>query len=276
MKRLFILLFPVQVFCTATTYYPLHADNSWTLQSQFLISIQTLHENIVETKSHDGVDYYKFDYFRNASGVWVGISGELVLTLVGGTAHTLYDFGAGEGDTWTAPDPPSTVSGRVKLVSKTEEVETFAGTFENCYHFSHRIDDSNSYDEWFAPGVGLVKRETKLMGGSIEALLIEYSVNTTHVKKPARKQPGRFILHAGYPNPFNASTTIGLTMPGTAGVRIDIFDATGRSVERLVDHVLPEGEYRFIWSAARQPSGVYWIRAVTGTQTEVRKMLLQK
>ncbi|MBN2000721.1 hypothetical protein JW935_24440 [candidate division KSB1 bacterium] len=273
---IFIILFPVQVFCTASKYFPLHQDNNWTFQSKFLISIQTYHENIVETTSFEGVEYYKFDNFRNATNVWTGISGEQVLTLVGNKAYTLYDFGAEEGSTWLAPDPPSSVSGRIKLVSKTEKIDTPAGSFSNCYRFSHRIDDSNSYEEWFAAGVGLVKREIKLMGGLIEAVLIDYSVNTTNVHGFKTQKVQNFYLYANYPNPFNASTTIGISVPEPDAVRIQIVGPTGRLVDIITDSFLPAGEHRFTWTALQHATGTYWIIAKLGPETAVRKILLQK
>ncbi len=43
----------------------------------------------------------------------------------------------------------------------------------------------------------------------------------------------KFALHAGYPNPFNPSTTIAYDLPEAAEVRLTVFDGLGRRIEEL-------------------------------------------
>jgi hypothetical protein len=66
-------------------------------------------------------------------------------------------------------------------------------------------------------------------------------------------------------NPFRSQTTIhyGLALPGRT--RVDVLDATGRVVCRLVDADLASGEHRVAWSGRDEQgravaAGVYFCR----------------
>lgn len=78
------------------------------------------------------------------------------------------------------------------------------------------------------------------------------------------------------PNPFNPVTRIGYNIPSTQHVRIAIYDVAGRLVENLVNEVKGPGEYMVEWNAGNLPSGVYFYRMQTGSQTLVRRATLLK
>jgi photosystem II stability/assembly factor-like uncharacterized protein len=88
-------------------------------------------------------------------------------------------------------------------------------------------------------------------------------------------------LHAAVPNPFNPSTTIGFTLPGSAHVRLSIHDASGHLVTSLVDETRAAGTHRVRWDG-RDPhgrslaSGMFLARLVWEGGTESRKLLLVK
>jgi hypothetical protein len=85
------------------------------------------------------------------------------------------------------------------------------------------------------------------------------------------------------PNPFNPGTTLRLEVPAVAGahphVVVDLFDARGRLVRRLVSGTRPPGRYAVPWNGrdargARLPSGVYLYRARAGTESLSGKLAL--
>jgi hypothetical protein len=78
------------------------------------------------------------------------------------------------------------------------------------------------------------------------------------------------------PNPFNPVTRISYTVPSTQHVRIAVYDVAGRLVENLVNEVKAPGEYLVEWNAGSLPSGVYFYRMQTGSQTIVRRATLLK
>jgi hypothetical protein len=88
--------------------------------------------------------------------------------------------------------------------------------------------------------------------------------------------PSSFSLSQNYPNPFNARTSIRYNLPRAVNVTIDIFDITGRMVERLISGLQEAGEHSVIWEAAGVSSGVYFYRIRAGEYVSNRRCLLIK
>jgi len=83
-------------------------------------------------------------------------------------------------------------------------------------------------------------------------------------------------LHPPYPNPFNPSTTIGYDLPLTADVRLNVYDALGRMVARLVSGHQSSGSYLVSWGADGLPSGLYIVRLEAGAYLETWQLMLLK
>jgi hypothetical protein len=67
------------------------------------------------------------------------------------------------------------------------------------------------------------------------------------------------------PNPFNPQTTIAFALPRAGRARLEIVDARGRRIARLIDEDLSAGEHRAVWrgmddAGRRAASGVYLAR----------------
>jgi len=90
----------------------------------------------------------------------------------------------------------------------------------------------------------------------------------------ASEVPQEFSLSHNYPNPFNPSTRLTLSAPGREHVTVEVYDLLGRRVAQLVDGVLAPGMHIVEWNASGFASGVYLCRAITGSQSITRKMLL--
>lgn len=87
--------------------------------------------------------------------------------------------------------------------------------------------------------------------------------------------PARFELSGVYPNPFNESATVQLTLPSAGTVRADVFDVTGRRVATLHHGALGAGVHRVPFDARALTSGVYIVRAENGSgQVRAVKALL--
>ena len=83
------------------------------------------------------------------------------------------------------------------------------------------------------------------------------------------------------PNPFNPSISVRLAIPGTqaVAVRVDVFDARGRRVRRLVDEVLSPGTAVRTWNGRSDadqvlPSGIYLYRVEAAGQVTRGKLTL--
>jgi hypothetical protein len=89
--------------------------------------------------------------------------------------------------------------------------------------------------------------------------------------------PDKFLVMQNYPNPFNSITTIRYVLPQPGKVSIEVYDTTGRVVERLLSGIQQTaGEHRILWQNTCLASGVYFYRIRTGTYEAVRKCLLIK
>lgn len=89
--------------------------------------------------------------------------------------------------------------------------------------------------------------------------------------------PSVFSLEQNYPNPFNPSTIIEFTLRETGHTTLKIYDAIGREVAVLANEVLGAGIYHHrIFDARRLASGIYFARLQTGSNTQIRKLMLIK
>jgi hypothetical protein len=79
---------------------------------------------------------------------------------------------------------------------------------------------------------------------------------------------------SAYPNPFNSTTRISLTLPVSEEVKIIVYDINGRLVQRLSGGLLPRGTSEFLWKATDLPSGTYLIRAQAGHGSALQKLIL--
>ena len=85
-----------------------------------------------------------------------------------------------------------------------------------------------------------------------------------------------FGLSAAYPNPFNPSTTVTLTVPSADFVSVKVYNLVGQVVGVLAEGMMDANTYKFTWNASDMSSGVYMIRAESGSNVDIQKVLLVK
>ena len=91
--------------------------------------------------------------------------------------------------------------------------------------------------------------------------------------------PGQSHLFDSYPNPFNASTTIGFELDRRQPVSLRVHNLTGQRVATLAEGVYPEGVFAVSWNGRDDQGrevagGVYLYRLILPDQVLVRKMTL--
>jgi photosystem II stability/assembly factor-like uncharacterized protein len=80
-----------------------------------------------------------------------------------------------------------------------------------------------------------------------------------------------------WPNPGNAQFAISYALPHEENIVLRIYDLTGRQVETLYAGRAAAGEHRLIWNAARQATGIYFVRWTrTDGAAQTVKLLLLK
>lgn len=96
--------------------------------------------------------------------------------------------------------------------------------------------------------------------------------------------PENFNLGQNFPNPFNPHTKITFSIPSgndVSNVKLIVYDAMGREIDKLVDKQLSPGSYESIFNGVRTASGIYFYKlAVTSGSkvlfTQTKKMILVK
>jgi hypothetical protein len=91
--------------------------------------------------------------------------------------------------------------------------------------------------------------------------------------------PGREILSANRPNPFNPDTRLSVRLEKASSGEVSILDAGGRHVKTLASGILRAGETELVWNGtddggAEAPSGIYFVRLATDGRAETRKITL--
>jgi len=93
--------------------------------------------------------------------------------------------------------------------------------------------------------------------------------------------PVRPRLAAPAPNPFAAGTVVTYHLERPARVRLDLFDAAGRHVRRLVDGAATTGLHTVPWDGrdtrgAEAAPGVYLAQLTADGQVETQKLVRLK
>ena len=87
--------------------------------------------------------------------------------------------------------------------------------------------------------------------------------------------PTEYTLSA-YPNPFNPTTTLAITLPEASRVNLCIYDVTGKLVRTLSDAPYSAGRHEITFDAGALPTGIYMARLEAGSVAMTRKLLLIK
>ncbi len=85
-----------------------------------------------------------------------------------------------------------------------------------------------------------------------------------------------FALSDAYPNPFNPSTTVELTVPEAGHVSVMVYNITGQLIAELADSYMGANQYQFTWQGENVPSGMYLLRAEYAGQVSTQKLMLLK
>ena len=120
--------------------------------------------------------------------------------------------------------------------------------------------------------------------GDLRYALVVVENDGSQLRSPivSVKVPGqRTALHPASPNPFNPSTTIPFELAEAGHVWLDIFDARGRHITKLVNRPMTAGRHDVTWQGVDSAgesvgSGVYFARLRAGGKTMSQKLVLLK
>ncbi len=91
--------------------------------------------------------------------------------------------------------------------------------------------------------------------------------------------PKTLYLSETYPNPFNPSTSVVLSLPSASHVTVTVYNSLGQRVSNILDGPLVAGEHVLEWNGRNDggteaASGVYFLRVSSEEFSASRKMLL--
>ncbi len=102
-----------------------------------------------------------------------------------------------------------------------------------------------------------------------------FTVDSTPESLIEPSLPDRFGIANVYPNPFNPSTSVVLSVPKAMGVRVAVFNVLGRRVASLADGSFAQGYHTLVFNGSNLASGVYLLRAASSEgKVEIRRISL--
>ncbi len=88
--------------------------------------------------------------------------------------------------------------------------------------------------------------------------------------------PASFELGEPYPNPFNPSTTVNVSLTESASLQVVVYDLQGRQVASLANGSFGAGNHSFSFNADGLASGVYFLQANADGNVATRKLVLMQ
>ncbi len=94
------------------------------------------------------------------------------------------------------------------------------------------------------------------------------------IDKNFRPIPEEMHVSQAYPNPFNSTTQISVSLTSQAKLSLTLHDLSGRMIETIHTGIRAAGAHEFSISADGMPSGLYLLKVNSGAQQFVRKVTL--
>ncbi len=108
------------------------------------------------------------------------------------------------------------------------------------------------------------------------------NISLSMLNVPTVQNPEDFRLEPNFPNPFNPSTSIPVSLSVNGDTRVSVYDARGSLVKNIHRGFLHSGHYVFSWDGTNDQNldvsaGIYFCKLFIGANTKsVRKMILLK
>ncbi|MBT4991496.1 MAG: S8 family serine peptidase [Candidatus Marinimicrobia bacterium] len=89
--------------------------------------------------------------------------------------------------------------------------------------------------------------------------------------------PQSFAVSSNYPNPFNPTTNVNISLPEQSKLMVSVYDISGRIVAKLVNRHFDAGKYTLAWnglsnSGTQVPTGIYFLEVKTTKNRHIQKL----
>ncbi|MDK9700918.1 MAG: T9SS type A sorting domain-containing protein, partial [bacterium] len=182
------------------------------------------------------------------------------------------------GATWVTANEPLATATVIYSLLILQNGDILAGTSRAGIFRS--IDQGNS---WTAQNTGLGSTRVYSLVQTNDGVIyagteqgIYRCDNFSRINEPlgSVQLPTRATLAPAFPNPFNATTTIGYSLPTASYVQVDVVDLLGRTVTQLVREHQTAGSHSIRFTGKDIASGIYFVRLQTGSKTVTQKIVL--
>lgn len=118
-------------------------------------------------------------------------------------------------------------------------------------------------------------------GYSIYEFEVYNDSTDTNVSDGTKTIPSEFHLYNNFPNPFNPETNIRFDVAKEGNVKLIVFNTLGQQICILADQNYTAGTYQLLWNGKDffgkvVPTGIYFYRLISGTNSETKKMIFLK
>src|SRR5262249_21064054 len=245
------------------SYFPLQAGNEWTYQRTTPGGVVETFKTAISEPTTGGGEFFQVTgYFGMERTLKSSPDGGVIEvdTGVAGSNNLWYLMDAAVGKTWrftlaqTVDErPPECLDGSLLTMgSRTEKITVPAGSFNDVLRidFQSPCFDAGVRSEWFAPGVGLVRRTEDSIAGEIVTELVRARIDGHVLPSPvvtatlsldrvvyedASSTPGGGPapeLQAVFTIANPLDDPIAFSFPGCPGVDLEVIDETGAVVAK--------------------------------------------
>ncbi|HRE41974.1 MAG TPA: T9SS type A sorting domain-containing protein [Ignavibacteria bacterium] len=205
-------------------------------------------------------------------------------TVINGTRKTKYCF---SGDPESSSGWNETVGfirnceGDTSMTAITQILPGNRRFLLNSGDDSLSINPGQSFEFVFAQyierGISNLNSVTRLKN-KVSAIKTYYNYvsGSVNISALGDLTPQNYELFQNYPNPFNPETKIKFDISKTGSVSLEIYDITGKLIERLANKNLSPGSYEYIFNGSALSSGIYYYKLSANNFSQTKKMLLLK
>jgi Secretion system C-terminal sorting domain/Viral BACON domain len=125
-------------------------------------------------------------------------------------------------------------------------------------------------------GVALPGGATDWSAGGFGERLVSDMTEPVHTVVADEAIPSEFALGQAYPNPFNPSTTLSVSLPEASVLNVNVYNVAGQQVATLANSSYDAGSHTLTFDASHLSGGVYFVQAEAGSWNDVQKVVLMK
>ncbi|NOS85073.1 MAG: T9SS type A sorting domain-containing protein [Ignavibacteria bacterium] len=147
-------------------------------------------------------------------------------------------------------------------------------------NFNYTAPGTGGTDTLWAVGIG-TNNQSNTGGDAWNNAVSKRIIVRSTVGIEPNISPAEYKISENYPNPFNPSTSIDISLAKQTDVNIRIYDISGAEIYTLANRTMNSGDHTFTWNAITNSgsnvnSGIYLMKINVGGNTTTKKMILVK